>query len=450
MITDFMVINTMIILAYLMYRFLSIGKEVIYSTPELFTASMAASGLIILTLFIGRAYDDESSFLNMKEIERVIKGVTLGFLIVGMVLVLSRLLISRYVFVFSYLFTIIALTGIKMFFFHLLSTDTRLKQMQKPILIYGADPIGKNLYRALINSPRLRIKPVGFIDERSEIKGQKISGNGFQTNESITVEGTFSDIPQLIHKMNIYAIYVSAYSFSSKELKQVMKNLHQYPVRIFLVPDYQGIVSANMRLERIDDIPVLTNLYVTSTHYLIVKRCLDLCLGGLIAMILVMILPLICLLIKIDSKGPIFFRQIRVGKNKKHFYMYKFRTMTTEANPYETKPETSDDLRITKIGKWLRKTSIDEFPQIINVLKGDMSLVGPRPEMPFIINSYNDEQMERLKIRPGITGLWQLAGDRNKPIHEHMAYDQYYIQNMSFFLDLAILMNTLFFACRGR
>lgn len=450
MLTDFIIINVMIISAYLIYRFLSIGKAVAYSAPELLIASMSASGLIVMTLLIVHAYDNESSFLNMKEIERVVKGVTLGFLIVGMVLVLGRLLISRYVFVFSYVLTMIALTGVKMLFFHILSTDPWLKKLQKKILIYGADPIGENLYRALVNSPRLRIAPIGFIDDRPEKKGEKLFENGFHTNKSINVLGNYTDILQLIQTHNISAIYVSAYRFSSTQLKQIMSDLHQYPIQVFLIPDYQGIVSANVKIDRIDDIPVLTNLTGPTNLYLWGKRCLDLCLGIMAGMLFFLLLPIISLFIKRDSKGPTFFRQIRVGKNNRHFYIYKFRTMTQDANPYEIKPETSRDQRITKIGRWLRKTSLDELPQIINVIKGDMSFIGPRPEMPFIVDAYNSEQMKRLQVKPGITGLWQLAGDRNKPIHEHIAYDIYYIQNMSFFLDIAILINTLFYACKGR
>lgn len=450
MVTDFIIINAMIIAAYLIYRFLSIGKSVVYSTPELLIASMTSSGLIVMTLLIVHAYDNESSFLNMKEIERVFKGVTLGFLIVGMVLVLGRLLVSRYIFVFSYLLTIFALTGVKMFYFHILSTDTWIQKLQKKILIYGADPIGENLYRALVNSPRLRIAPVGFIDDRPEKKGEKIFENGFHTNKSIKVLGNYFDILQLIQTHHITAIYVSAHRYSSKQLKRIISDLHQYPIQVFLIPDYQGIVSANVKIKRIDDIPVLTNLTGPTKSYLWGKRCMDLCLGLLATIFFIVLLPILTLIIKLDSHGPIFFRQIRVGKNNRHFYIYKFRTMTHDANPYEIKPETGSDQRITKLGRWLRKTSLDELPQIINVIKGEMSFIGPRPEMPFIVKNYTDEQMKRLQVKPGITGLWQLAGDRNKPIHEHIAYDNYYIQNMSFFLDLAILINTLFYACKGR
>jgi len=155
------------------------------------------------------------------------------------------------------------------------------------------------------------------------------------------------------------------------------------------------------------------------------------------------------LLIKIDSKGPVFFKQDRIGKDGKIFTIYKFRSMVSGAEPYEINPLDHKDARVTKFGRFLRKTSLDEIPQLINVLKGEMSLVGPRPEMPFIASTYTDFHRERLKILPGITGLWQLSGDRRKAIHENMEYDLYYTNNMSFFLDLAILLETLIFAFRG-
>ena len=123
--------------------------------------------------------------------------------------------------------------------------------------------------------------------------------------------------------------------------------------------------------------------------------------------------------------------------------------MTTESDPYAVNPTGENDSRVTKAGRLLRKTSLDELPQLFNVLKGDMSFVGPRPEMPFIVETYRDIHRERLKALPGITGLWQLSGDREKAIHENMDYDLYYIRNRSFFLDVAILLETLLFAFRG-
>jgi lipopolysaccharide/colanic/teichoic acid biosynthesis glycosyltransferase len=158
---------------------------------------------------------------------------------------------------------------------------------------------------------------------------------------------------------------------------------------------------------------------------------------------------LVAVLIKIDSPGPVWFRQERVGQNGRMFQMFKFRTMRMEAAPYDYSPRAADDPRITRIGRFLRRTSLDELPQLINVIQGTMSLVGPRPEMPFIVQQYSERHRQRLQVKPGLTGLWQLSGDRAFLIHENVEYDLYYIQHRNFFMDLAILLHTCVFAMRG-
>ncbi len=120
-----------------------------------------------------------------------------------------------------------------------------------------------------------------------------------------------------------------------------------------------------------------------------------------------------------------------------------------DAKKYEVNPLNQNDNRITRVGKWLRKTSLDELPQLVNVLIGTMSLVGPRPEMPFIVETYNKLQRERLRVKPGITGLWQVSADRSIAIHENMDYDLYYVHEQSFILDIVILIQTAIFAFRG-
>jgi len=157
----------------------------------------------------------------------------------------------------------------------------------------------------------------------------------------------------------------------------------------------------------------------------------------------------LALLIKLDSKGPVLFRQERVGKNGRRFSIYKFRTMKLDACGNDYSPKEPTDNRITRIGRLLRKTSLDELPQLLNVLTGSMSLVGPRPEMPFIVEQYSPLQAQRLRIKPGITGLWQLSGDRAFLIHENIEYDFYYLRHRNFFMDVAILLHTCLFAMRG-
>ena len=152
----------------------------------------------------------------------------------------------------------------------------------------------------------------------------------------------------------------------------------------------------------------------------------------------------IALIIKLTSEGPVIFKQKRVGLNGKEFSFYKFRSMYTEAPQYAPTPSNPADPRITKIGRWLRRTSLDELPQLFNVLRGDMSLVGPRPEMPFIVSQYTSIERRRLDAKPGITGVWQISAARAEPIHANMEYDLFYLENRSLLLDIAIIIKKIF------
>jgi len=189
--------------------------------------------------------------------------------------------------------------------------------------------------------------------------------------------------------------------------------------------------------------------------YLIAKRIMDIC-GALIGLIcLSWLFLIVALLIKLeDPKGPVFFKQVRVGKDGKEFYMYKFRSMVTNAEELLESLlhlnevsgamfKMKDDPRITKVGKFIRKTSIDELPQLWNVLKGDMSLVGPRPPLPREVAQYTEYDKQRLLVTPGCTGLWQISGRSNVGFKEMVELDLQYIRNRSILFDLKIILKTV-------
>lgn len=170
------------------------------------------------------------------------------------------------------------------------------------------------------------------------------------------------------------------------------------------------------------------------------------------ALLLVLAAPLfICVaaLIKLDTKGPVLIRQRRIGKGGVPFLMWKFRSMLRSAPCYERSPVSDTDPRLTNIGRVLRRLSIDELPQLLNVLQGDMSLVGPRPEMPFIVATYGPRERLRLNAVPGITGLWQISPARAMPIHQNLEFDLFYIESRNFSLDVAILLRTITAIVRG-
>jgi lipopolysaccharide/colanic/teichoic acid biosynthesis glycosyltransferase len=159
---------------------------------------------------------------------------------------------------------------------------------------------------------------------------------------------------------------------------------------------------------------------------------------------------LLVVIIRIDSPGEAIFCHERVGKNGKIFKLYKFRTMYHGVKDQELAPQSPHDARITRIGKFLRRTSLDEMPQLLNVLKGDMSLVGPRPEMGFIVKHYTPLERRRLLVKPGLTGLWQILGRKDLPLHHNLEYDFYYIEHRSLFFDLIIIIKTFAVVISGK
>lgn len=187
----------------------------------------------------------------------------------------------------------------------------------------------------------------------------------------------------------------------------------------------------------------------------IIKRIMDIIFSSIGIVILLPVYIILAIMIKLDSKGPILFKQVRVGKDRKDFVIYKFRTMVVSAESkreLEINPEDMDnfvfqsksDNRITKVGSFLRKTSLDEIPQLFNVLIGNMSLVGPRPEIPEVVKYYPEEYYQRLLVLPGITGLAQISGRGEIELGKTVYYDLTYINNFSVFFDLKILFTTVF------
>jgi exopolysaccharide biosynthesis polyprenyl glycosylphosphotransferase len=395
-------------------------------------------------------YKQESSILNVEEIKNVIKGITTTFVIVLMILVFGKLLLSRYVIFFSYIFSLICLVTEKTLFYHLPTLTKTSRKLHKRILIYGAGEIGQSLYRDLFNSPKLNVVPVGFIDDDPDKQNKIFFRSGFNSSEGLRVLGTWKDIKHLTETLDIDEIYVAISNNPHETLSNILEFLKKEKIKASFVPNLSKIFIHKLQISQIGQIPLVREMDdEIKTPYVYIKPYVDffLCAVGLI--LLFPLFLIITVAIKFDSKGPALFKHDRVGKDGKIFKMYKFRTMYTDVEPYAVNPLDQDDPRITGVGKYLRKTSMDELPQLINILKGEMSLVGPRPEMPFIVAEYNEIHRERLKVLPGITGLWQLSGDRGKAIHENMDYDLYYIRNMSLFLDIAILIETFIFAFRG-
>ncbi|UCF91871.1 MAG: sugar transferase [Desulfobacterales bacterium] len=449
-IIDFIVITAGILLSYKIYRILGIGQNVYYQSSQLFPFSLMAAGITIICMGGFGVYKKESSILNVEEIKNCIKGITFSFFILSLILVFGKINLSRYTLIFSFVLCVIATVAEKMIFYNILPSFAPLQGYHKRVLIYGAGELGKALFRSLANSPKMRIIPVGFIDDDPSKSDMVCYQSGFNCKHCLRVIGTRADIQRLKEEYGINEIFIAISNIKDKHLRELLDYLKQQRIEASFVPNLHEAFLHKVTIKKIGDLPIVKEIdFYHRPLYIVVKRYMDFILAAFLLTLLWPLFAVIAVAIKLDSKGSVIFKQTRVGKEGKIFQIYKFRSMFAETDAHAINPVDFKDPRITRVGRFLRKTSLDELPQIINVLKGEMSFVGPRPEMPFIAEKYDGIQKERLTVLPGITGLWQLSGDRSKAIHENMDYDLYYIRNVSFFLDVAILIQTTFFAFKG-
>jgi len=308
------------------------------------------------------------------------------------------------------------------------------------VLIIGAGKPGRRLARQIEKYKDFGYKVIGFIDDIVQ-----------KEKTDYPIFGKLEMLKQIILEKNIDLVFVSDPMMQSEKILAFMADCEDLNVKFKLVSGLYEILAGNIDIGELEGIPAIDiKKRNPNLIYRFIKRTIDfvLSLAGLV--VLFPFWLIIIVLIKIDSKGKALFTQERVGKDGKIFKMYKFRTMKKDADLYEEAPRFPDDKRITRIGKFLRKTSLDELPQLINVLKGEMSLVGPRPEMPFIVKTYTKWQKKRLEVKPGLTGLWQILGRKDLPLHENIEYDFYYIQNQSLLLDLVIMIKTIWAVISGK
>jgi len=318
------------------------------------------------------------------------------------------------------------------------------------VLIIGSGSEARRIFSFLLNSPDLRLRPVAFLQEGSG-SAPLIYSHDYRFKDHAPVyEGELDK--DLLSELKVSDIFVADPNLSPQRISNIQSIAGDHSVQLSFVGSGHSHLSDRLfRLQEMDGLLVSSSTHdprLTGT-YEMSKRMVDLA-GSLFA--IVVSFPVwvgIAVWIKLSSEGPVFFTQERIGHGGKPFKMYKFRSMYITSPKYGRSPESREDPRITPAGRFIRKTSLDELPQLLNVLRGDMSLVGPRPEMPYIVSQYDSHQAQRLNVKQGLTGIWQLSADRRYAIHESIEYDLYYIEHRSFFVDLAILLHTVAFAMKG-
>lgn len=317
-------------------------------------------------------------------------------------------------------------------------------------LIIGFNDKGKEVLESILVAPALGIDIEAFVAVKNENIGKDY--------KDVKVEGTTEQLVEIINRYNAKEIIIALEKEDHDVLVDVISKTEGKGISLKIVPDLYEILSGQARTSQIYGMPLIDIMPELMPEWeKKLKRLMDVIVSLLILIVSSPIILLTAIGIKIDSEGPVFFKQERLGQNGKPFNVYKFRSMIKDAEKY-TGPvwSTKDDPRVTRMGKFVRKVRIDEIPQMYNVLKGEMSLVGPRPEREFFVDKLSKEipyYKRRLKVRPGVTGWAQIKHKYDETIDDvkiKLKYDLFYIENMSLRMDFKILLRTVFVVLFGK
>lgn len=326
-------------------------------------------------------------------------------------------------------------------------------------VVVGAGDVGQQLARKLLQHPEYGVNVVGFVDQSPKERLDDLGG--------LTVLGAPDRLPQIVRQFEVEHVIIAFSNDSHESTLDLIRSLRDLDVRIDLVPRLFEALGPSVAVHAVGGLPLvgLPTLRLSRAHR-IFKRTIDLVLGGLALVVLAPVLGTIALLIKRSSRGPVFFRQVRMGAGDQTFRLLKFRTMIADADLRKDEfahlnkhlqnggdPrmfKIADDPRVTPIGRFLRRYSLDELPQLINVLRGEMTLVGPRPLILDEDRHITEWGRRRLELKPGMTGTWQVLGRTDIPFAEMVKLDYLYVTNWSPWRDLKLIFQTFPAILRSR
>ncbi|ADL07277.1 undecaprenyl-phosphate galactose phosphotransferase WbaP [Thermosediminibacter oceani] len=393
-----------------------------------------------------------------RELQRLVKGITLAFLVVFTVIFMAKLSseVSRTVLTLTYLFCLLILPFCRYTGKTILS---RLGLWRRKVVILGAGKTGELVAKIFSSDSYLGYEVVGFLEDDP---GKKHKTFAIKKDTILKVLGNFSDAQEVMQRLGVRHLVVAAPGMPSQELVKLVNRLQREAASVLVIPDLLGVPVSSAEIdyffeEQMLGFRVRNNL--SDPVNMVLKRTFDLVVGSIALLVSAPIMAIIALAIKLDSPGPVIFAHKRIGRWGKEFKCYKFRTMYLNneeilqrylaSNP-AAKEEWEKyaklkgyDPRVTRVGRFLRKLSLDELPQIFNVLKGEMSLVGPRPYLPRERFRMDNFAETILLARPGITGLWQISGRNEIDFEGRLNLESWYVRNWSLWLDIVILIRTV-------
>lgn len=458
---DVILIQTSFWIATRLRYAVPLGQEVRPEWADLYFYSPDASlfiaiGLLWSAIFLlFSCYTPRHIIFWFDEFQRIGLAHTVAALSLAGLLYLANILLLRLVFAYFYLLVIFSLLGYRVLFriWHRFSASHTNSIAR--ILVIGAGRIGQNLVGEFKRKQWPGIEFVGFLDDTSELQEQEIL--------NLPVLGKLDAASAIVKHNAVDEVIIALPREDHSHVANLAAQLHEMPVRLRVVPDYFDLAYHGATIENLGNIPLIgLRDPAIDDFQRFAKRLLDIFLSFTGLLILSPVMGLIALVIKLEDGGPIFYGAPRVGENGRLFQMLKFRSMVIDADQIQFQVnevdadsgtlihKSKDDPRITRIGRWLRRTSADELPQLWNVLMGEMSVVGPRPELPWLVELYEPWQRKRFAVPQGITGWWQVNGRSDNMMHLHTDQDLYYIQNYSIWLDLQILWKTIGIVLRGK
>lgn len=449
---DSVLINVAFLLAYTLRYDVQLLRPVepIFDNPPTVYIPFAIllTGLLLITFKIDGVYQSRRLGMWLEQMTAIVRGTTLGILLmVGITFFYQPTFYSRLIFVYDSVLIVLLLGVGRLVWGFILAQLRRRGIGVVRVLIVGADEVGRTVIRTVMAQPELGYRIVGLISDQFDTNTLNIG--------PIPLLGGLEKIPQAISEQRIDEVVIALPWTDQQRVLEVFQTCDRLGVRARTVPDIFQLSLNRVDVEDLGGVPLLglKSASFRGTN-LLVKRLIDLSVGGLISLVALPFMLLLSIAIRINSPGAIIFRQKRVGMRGKEFTIYKFRTMRAGAEEEQerllvynefTGPlfKMKGDPRITQVGRFLRKTSLDELPQLFNVMKGDMSLVGPRPHIASEVAQYQDWQKQVLEAPPGMTGLSQVSGRSQLSFDEQCLLDIYFIENWSPALDFKILLRTI-------
>jgi putative colanic acid biosynthesis UDP-glucose lipid carrier transferase len=399
-----------------------------------------------------KVYDDFRSRNFIYEVIPFAKAVLSEAIGLIVILFILKYNVSRIVIVYFVL--LLGITGISQKFIvrKVLNYLRRKGRNQRNMLIIGAGDVGKQFYDTVMDNPHFGYNIHGFLDDK---RPEWIDGE---------YRGPISELNKILTETQIDNVIIALPNYAYGKLEEVINVCERYTTRVKIIPDYFKFSSSKYNVTMFGKFPMFSirEDTINEIHWRLLKRLFDIVFSSIVFIVLLSwMIPLIGLIIKLTSPGPIFFKQERWGRDNHKFFTYKFRSMANNCKEIDENGNfiqaTKNDPRITKIGKFLRRTNFDELPQFINVILGNMTIVGPRPHpTPLNIQSKKDikQYMLRHLVKPGITGWAQVNGYRGetkdkKLMQKRVEYDLWYIENWTFWLDIQIIIQTVWHMIKG-